>query len=136
MFGVSRCLVALCGFTTSLICIIVITFIWNLQTKTGAYKKKKNYSCHIILSWSSMSSVPYAQRTLANKSFCMAIQQQKSNVEVSRTLGINSLCRAYTTQQNFNAAILSERIIKATRCHWLLATTNLEFARTLHNKCF
>ena len=35
---------------------------------------------------------------------------------------------------SFNAAILAERVIKATRCDWLLATTNAEFARTLHNK--
>ena len=28
----------------------------------------------------------------------------------------------------------AERVIKATRCDWLRATTNVEFARTLHNK--
>ena len=38
--------------------------------------------------------------------------------------------------KSFNPAILAERIIKAMRCDWLLATTNVEFARTLHNKCF
>ena len=27
----------------------------------------------------------------------------------------------------------AERVIKATRCDWLLATTNVDFARTLHN---
>ena len=29
---------------------------------------------------------------------------------------------------------VAERVIKATCCDWLLATTNVEFARTLHNK--
>ena len=29
---------------------------------------------------------------------------------------------------------VAEHVIKATRCDWLLATTNVEFARTLHNK--
>ena len=39
--------------------------------------------------------------------------------------------------KSFNAAILAERVIKATCCDWLLATTKVEFARrTLHNKCF
>ena len=28
---------------------------------------------------------------------------------------------------------VADRIIKATRCVWLLATTNVDFARTLHN---
>ena len=27
----------------------------------------------------------------------------------------------------------ADRVIKATRCDWLLATTNVDFARTLHN---
>ena len=27
----------------------------------------------------------------------------------------------------------AERVIKATRCDWLLATTNVDFARALHN---
>ena len=31
--------------------------------------------------------------------------------------------------------MVAERVIKAMRCDWLLATTNVEFARTLHNKC-
>ena len=38
--------------------------------------------------------------------------------------------------KSFNAAILAERVIKATPCDWLLATTNVELARTLHNKKF
>ena len=38
--------------------------------------------------------------------------------------------------KSFNAAILAEHIKKAARCDWLLATTNNEFACTLHNKCF
>ena len=29
---------------------------------------------------------------------------------------------------------VAERVIKATRCDWLLATTNVEFTRALHNK--
>ena len=28
---------------------------------------------------------------------------------------------------------VAERVIKATRCDWLLATTKVDFARTLHN---
>ena len=28
---------------------------------------------------------------------------------------------------------IAERVIKATRCDWLLATTNVDFTRTLHN---
>ena len=28
---------------------------------------------------------------------------------------------------------VADRVIKATRCEWLLATTNVDFARTLHN---
>ena len=30
---------------------------------------------------------------------------------------------------------VADRVIKATRCDWLLATTNVDFARTLHNFC-
>ena len=29
--------------------------------------------------------------------------------------------------------LIADRVIKATRCDWLLATTNVDFARTLHN---
>ena len=29
---------------------------------------------------------------------------------------------------------VAERVVKDTRCDWLLATTNVESARTLHNK--
>ena len=57
---------------------------------------------------------------ISQQSFCMAIQQQKTNVEVSRILH----------NKSFNAAILAERVIKATCCDWLLATTNVEFKRT------
>ena len=43
-------------------------------------------------------------------------------------------CAHYT--KSFNEAILAEHVIKAMRCDWLLASTNVEFAHTLHNKCF
>ena len=29
--------------------------------------------------------------------------------------------------------MVADRVIKATRCDWLLATTNVDFVRTLHN---
>ena len=44
------------------------------------------------------------------------------------------LITSYNTGRACHILISSaERVIKATRCNWLLATTNVDFARTLHN---
>ena len=44
------------------------------------------------------------------------------------------LITVYNTGRACHISISSaERVIKATRCDWLLATTNVDFARTLHN---
>ena len=44
---------------------------------------------------------------ISQQMFCMAIQKQKTNVGVSRTLRNKSVCCAHTTQQSFNAATLT-----------------------------
>ena len=44
------------------------------------------------------------------------------------------LITSYNTGRACHISISSaSRVIKATRCDWLLATTNIDFARTLHN---
>ena len=67
----------------------------------------------------------------------MAIQKQKINVGVSRTLRNKSVCCAHTTQHNLTAWVTAaEPRDKARNCNWLVATTNVEFARTLATKVF
>ena len=47
-----------------------------------------------------------------------------------------SLITSYNTDEPAtyrSAPPRASRVIKATRCDWLLATTNVDFARTLHN---
>ena len=67
----------------------------------------------------------------------MAIQKQKTSVGASRTLRNKSVCCAHTTQQKLTAWVTAaEPRDKATNCNWLVATTNVEFARTLATKVF
>ena len=106
-----------------------------LPVSTNVFNFHTNFTSftHFFYSWSKLKRI----RTVRQYSGSLGLAHPRGmyyNGKEGREEP--SLITSYNTDEPAtyrSAPPRAERVIKATRCDWLLATTNVDFARTLHN---